>query len=243
MRTIRAEENRRQFLAGAWAGMPIVFGYIPVAVAYAIMARQAGFSVLETCLFSLAVYAGAGQMMATGMVAAGSAVTAIIITVFVLNLRHFIMSTCVIRRLGKAPLWQRLLCGAGVTDESFAVYSTGADTDRNGFYFLGIAGVSYLSWNIGTLIGAIASDLLPAILTKSLGISLYAMFIGILIPGLRGKWRLSLLVLASAGLNTLLCRFLSSGWALIIATLFCAGVGALLPGKEEESDKETEETQ
>ena len=36
------------------------------------MARQAGFDIFETCFMSVAVFAGASQMMAVGMYAQGA---------------------------------------------------------------------------------------------------------------------------------------------------------------------------
>ena len=37
----------KQYLRGLRAGIPVIFGFIPVGIAYAIMARQAGFSTLQ----------------------------------------------------------------------------------------------------------------------------------------------------------------------------------------------------
>lgn len=54
------------FWTGARLGIPVILGYIPVGIAYALIARQAGFSVLETCMMSVFVYAGASEMMAAG---------------------------------------------------------------------------------------------------------------------------------------------------------------------------------
>ena len=45
------------FWTGARLGIPVILGYIPVGIAYALIARQAGFSVLETCMMSVFVYA------------------------------------------------------------------------------------------------------------------------------------------------------------------------------------------
>ena len=64
--------KRDEYLAGARAGIPVLLGFIPVGIAYAIMARQAGFDIFETCLMSVAVFAGASQMMAVGMYAQGA---------------------------------------------------------------------------------------------------------------------------------------------------------------------------
>ena len=68
--------KRDEYLAGARAGIPVLLGFIPVGIAYAIMARQAGFDIFETCFMSVAVFAGASQMMAVGMYAQGAGLAA-----------------------------------------------------------------------------------------------------------------------------------------------------------------------
>lgn len=219
------------FWTGARLGIPVILGYIPVGIAYALIARQAGFSVLETCMMSVFVYAGASEMMAAG-------IAAIVLATFILNLRHFIMSACVMNGMRSEKRAFKELAAFGVTDEVFAIYTTQKKLERPGLVFLGMALISYLSWNLGTVIGAVASDFLPALLTAALGVAMYAMFISLLAPSVRGNGRLGLLVLLTAAVNTLLSRFLDSGWALIASTLAGAAAGVFfveLP-KEEDAD-------
>ncbi len=250
------EKNRALFTAGVRAGLPIMLGYVPIGIAFAVMARQAGLSVGQTCLMSLTVYAGASQMMAAGMLAHHGAFLAIVLATFVLNLRHIIMSTCVMHRMEPAPLSLRLLAAFGVTDESFALFTTGTGKSRSVFFFLGIHIAIYLSWNLGTLLGALAMDLLPPILTASLGtllgalamdllppiltaslgVSLYAMFVSILMPDLPGNGKLALLVLLTAVCSTLFSRVMASSWALIVSTLLCAFAGSFFVELKEEAD-------
>ena len=217
--------KKTQYLSGIKAAVPVILGFVPVGIAYALMARQAGFTVAQTCGMSLAVFAGASQMMAVGMYEQGAGLIAIIIATFILNLRHFIMSTCVINRMKDADTKTRLLAAFGVTDESFALFSTEEEKKCSAMYFLGLITVTYLSWNAGTLMGAVASDFLPPILTASLGIALYAMFIAILTPNLTGNLRLGILVILTAVCNSILTNFVSSSWPLIISTLLCAFIG------------------
>ena len=66
------QSKKHQFLAGLHAGIPIIIGFIPIGIAFAIMARQAGFTVLQTTGMSITVFAGASQMMAAGMTAQGA---------------------------------------------------------------------------------------------------------------------------------------------------------------------------
>lgn len=228
----RASNN--QYVLGLKAGVPVMLGFIPVGIAYAVMARQSGFSVPQTCLMSVTVFAGASQMMAAGMYARGAGMAAIILTTFVLNLRHIIMSLCVSERMEKASLPVRLIMSFGVTDESFAIFTTVKKENCTVKFFLGIVTVTYLSWNLGTFIGAVFSDFLPAFLTAALGVALYAMFTALLVPGVKGNPKLLLLTVLTAILNTLLTRFMDSGWAIIISTLSCAAAGVMFVELKEE---------
>ena len=232
--------KRRQFALGLKAGIPVVLGFVPVGIAYALMARNAGLTVLETCSMSVFVFAGASQMMAAGMVGGGAGLFAIVLATFIINLRHLIMSTCVMNHMQDGSVPARLIAAFGVTDESFSIFTM--EKKHNSIrFFLGLILSTYLSWVAGSFIGAIASDFLPEIVTLSLGVSLYAMFIGLLFPALRGNGRLALLILLTAVTNTLFNLFLTSSWALIASTLLCAFIGCFfvdIGGEKEEKANE-----
>lgn len=229
------QERKKSYLAGARAGIPVLFGFVPVGIAYAIMARQAGFTALQTCAMSLTVFAGASQMMAVGMYAQGAGLAAMILATFILNLRHLIMSVCVMNPLRAAPVGLKLLAAFGVTDESFAIFTTQKE-ERSIAYFLGLITVTYGSWNLGAVLGVVASDLLPPILAASFAVGLYAMFIALLTPNLRGNWRLGVLVVLTGVCNCLLTQWMESSWALIVSALAGAFAGVFfveLDGEKE----------
>ena len=230
------------FFAGMRAAIPVILGFIPVGIAYAIMARQAGLSVLQTTGMSLAVFAGASQMMAAGMYGQGAGLLAIIVATMVLNLRHVIMGSCVVNRMPAGHTGKKLLLAFGITDEAFAIYTTVDKKWCTLSYFAGVSIVSYASWVLGSLIGALTSDLLPPIVTASLGIALYAMFLGLLLPGVRGNGRLALLVVLTAVCNTLLSQVIAPSWALIVSTLLCAFLGVFFVDlKDEATDSRQKE--
>ena len=149
---------KQQYIAGLRAGSPVILGFVPVALAYAIMARQAGFTVAQTCGMSLLVFAGASEIMAVGMYTQGASLIAMILATFLLNLRHIIMSTCVFNRMEPTHPAARLLAAFFVTDESFAIFTTSGDEHRSVHFFLGLATVTYVFWNLGTLVGAIIKN-------------------------------------------------------------------------------------
>lgn len=141
---------------GLRAGIPVILGFIPVGIAYAIMAKHSGFTSLETILMSVTVFAGASQIMAVGMYAQGANLTAMILATFILNLRHLIMSTCVVSRMKKDSVFLKILATFGVTDESFAIFTTERECNCSAMYFLGLITGTYLSWIGGSAIGTVA---------------------------------------------------------------------------------------
>ena len=229
---------RRQYLRGVHAGLPVIPGFIPVGIAYAVMALSAGFNAAETILMSVTVFAGASQMMAVGMYTQGAGMLTIILATFMLNLRHLIMSTCVIHLIRHSPLPVRLLASLGVTDESFGIFTTGQAEDHTAAYFFGLINVTYSAWIAGTALGVFASGLLPDVLTSSFSIALYAIFIGIMVPNLTRNLRLALLVLMTAGCNTALSQMMDSSWALILSTLICAALGVFFVDPDTEGKQE-----
>lgn len=213
------------FRAGLKAGIPIVLGYIPAAIAYALSAKEAGLSLGETSLMSMMVYAGASQMIACQMIAQSAGLIGIVLSVFLLNLRHLIMSACLSLKVQASSLARRLLLAFGVTDEVFGLLSSQNGQLSSG-YFFGAALASYLSWVLGSIAGYLAASLLPPILSASFSIALYAMFIALLMPAVKGNFRLLILVLFTCVLNALFGAFLPSGWALILSAVLAAAIGS-----------------
>ncbi len=229
-------DKKKEFFRGLKLSIPVILGFIPVGIAYAIMANQAGFTILETVLMSFAVFAGASQMMAVGMYAQGTAIIAIIFTTLILNLRHLIMSTCVVNKMKKTKVLIKLLAVFGVTDETFSIYLS--DKEEGSIWtFFGLFLGAYLSWILGSLIGAVTSSFLPVIIMASFGIALYAMFIGILMPSLTKNIKLTLLIIMTAALNTILSIFIDSSLSLIISTLVCAFIGIFFVDLQEDKNE------
>lgn len=217
--------HRKQFLLGVKSGIPVMIGFLPITLTYATLAIRTGLSVSETNVMSIFLLAGASQMMALNMMSIGAGIFEIVLATFILNLRHLIMSICVMNELKETPTGLKLLLSFGITDESFAIFSTKPQEQRNGYFFAGLAVTTYLSWIVGTIIGSMLAQFLPLIVLNSISISLYAMFIGLLLPNIKKDLRIGPIVLIGILLNTLLRTYLSSGWAIIISTVVSAYLG------------------
>lgn len=91
----------REFIRGLCSALPIALGYLPVAVAFAVISRTQGIPDFFIVAMSLLVFAGASQFAAAGMWGGGGSVGAIVLATFVLNLRHLLFSASLSRRLEK----------------------------------------------------------------------------------------------------------------------------------------------
>ena len=221
--------RREKFIDGCRKGIPITFGYVPMGIGYAAIAIKAGMTPLQTVSMSVLVYAGAGQIIAASMLLSGATAMAIILTNFVVNLRYFVMSTCVLNQVEGSNTPLNILAAHVTVDESFAMFSLSEDS--NIWIYLGIAIIAWLSWIFGAAIGVVVLDLLPVIVTNSFNISLYALFVAILIPSIKESKQIALLVFITAVLNVVLGQFLGN-WSLIVSTLVGAAIGMYIVDDE-----------
>ena len=225
-----------QYLSGVKISLPVILGYLPVAIAFAVMASEAGLSRLEIILMSTLVFAGGSQIMAIGMITSGATMLSVVIGTFVFNLRHVIMGSYIMKKVGKTSTVQKLTTANGITDESFAIISATPEEKCTIPYLFGILTVTYGSWVLGTILGAFISVLIPPSVSDALGIALYALFISLLIPSVKKSIRLVILVVFTAILNTVLTLLLpdsAQSWAIIISSLVSAFVGVFFVKDEE----------
>ena len=218
----------QSYLYGIKKSVPVFFGFLPVAITFAIMAVGAGLTSLETVAMSVFVFAGASQIMAVGMMGAGAGALSIVLATFVLNLRHVIMSTCIFRKVRIKNAFLKLISAMSVTDEGFALITTEDDDSCDLPFILGIITLTYLSWVFGTVVGVVASNILPDVIANSFAIALYALFIALIVPDIKKSFRLFITVAVTALLNTAFCLFIESSWAIIISTLAGAAIGTFI---------------
>ncbi len=220
--------SKQLILTGARHALPIVLGYVPVGIAYAVYALQSGFSEFELLLLSFTGYSGSGQFLTVDMTAKHAGVLAIAVGVFLLNFRYFIMSACVFNRFKKLSLIKRLLMCHLITDETFAIFTTAEVALVSEAYFIGLFVTSYIAWISGAVLGIAASAFLPPYVTAALGIALYALFIAIIMPGCKRDLKIFAMVVFTALLNCalILLAHFDTCWAVVISTLTGAILGA-----------------
>lgn len=212
-------------------GTTIGLGYLPVAVAFGITAKPI-LDLLATGLMSAMNYGGAGQFLTLQMLNDSSYI-AIIIAIFILNSRMFVMSFKINYDLRHLNIVKRFMVSLFVTDESFALTSRyGPERKTFADYFITVF-VSYIFWVVFTIVGYLTGEIMSERLVIASGIALYALFIALLMPSLESNVR-NIIV---AGLGMTLHLFLievgiAPGIAIVIAMLTAASVGLLLELRE-----------
>jgi 4-azaleucine resistance transporter AzlC len=222
----------QMFQKGVKVGLPITIGYVPVAITFGVLATQSGLSLLELTLMSAFVFAGASQFMGVNMIVAGISAIEIIIATFVLNFRHFIMSLSLMNEFRHTmTLGRRFGLTLLLTDESFAVSSIHKhekDGSHGALFFVGLYLSGYLSWVFATFLGGLLGEVIPEQLSQSMGIAIYALFIGLLVPSVKKDIKLGLIAVLAMLINVLASQFVSSGWALVSGIIIGGFSGVFL---------------
>lgn len=213
--------ENKQFLAGLKAGMSIAIGYFPIALTFGLLAKTAGLSIIEATAMSIFVYAGASQYISLSLIAAAVDPLLIVLNTFVVNIRHFLMTASLNERMHPAKKWVKAIYAFWITDESFSVLATSKKGRISTSYALGVGLIAYASWVIFTAVGHVIGANLPNFLQAAMSIALYAMFIGLLVPSMKGNRKVVMLAGIAAVIH---CFFyftglLSTGWAILVATL------------------------
>ncbi len=183
---------RRSFSEGLRASVPVVVGYLPAAVAFGVAAQSAGLNATETVLMSLIVYSGASQFALAGLLAAGASWLAMAAIGLVLGIRHVLYGPSLVPHLRRLDTARAAVAAFGLTDEVFAVASvklTPGQTPLTGFgWLLGLETGAYVSWTLGSWIGAVAGtavvSALPS-LAPALSFALPALFVALLVSLVR----------------------------------------------------------
>ena len=189
----------KYFINGVKESYPIVLGYLPIGIAFGVLASSVGISPLGVLFISLVLFAGSAQFITVSMLASLASGVSIIMTIFVVNFRHFLMSSSYSKYFKKENNRTLAFMAFFVTDESFAIGINKARYDEESFnkdYLLGVELTGYFSWALFTTLGAMLGGFIPDFRVLGLDFALPAMFIGLLALLIKSKRDLLACVLA-----------------------------------------------
>ena len=214
----------RSFTQGFRAAAPLWLGIVPFGLVYAVVARDAGLSLIETQALSVLVFAGSAQFSAAGLFGSGAAALEIVSTTFLLNVRHVLYGLSLGRRI---PLrgWRRVTAAYFLTDESFGVVA--AREDHTFAFLLGAEFSVFATWNLATLGGALVGTAIPD--PEKLGLDLVfpLAFLALLVPLVRARVEL-LVAVVSGSVAYVLAEALPNGLPILVTGVAGSLLGASL---------------
>ena len=215
-----------ELLAGARDTFPLIVGAIPFGLIFGALAISSGLSFAATMAMSSIVFAGSAQFIAVGLVLAGTGWPIIVLTTFVVNLRHALYSATLAPYVKQLSLRWQIPLAFWLTDETFAVvaarYTREGDSPHLRWYYLGSALFMYSNWQICTFLGLTVGRLIPDATAWGLDFAMPVTFIGMVIPYLKNRPMWATVVVSGA--VALLAYPLPHKLGLIIAAL--AGIAA-----------------
>ncbi len=227
------------FKKGLKDGIPICLGYFSVAFAFGIFAIENGLTVFQATIISLTNLTSAGQLAGVPIMMGGT-LPELAISQLIINSRYSLMSVSLSQRFShKVKLKDKLFISYANTDEIFAVaISQKGEIGKR--YMLGLMLLPIIGWTGGTLIGGVAGNILPPMVTAALGLAIYGMFVAIVVPVAKKEKATAICVAIAIALS---CAFkyipllskVPTGFTVIICSVVAASILAVVaPIKNEE---------
>ena len=223
-------------------GVPIGLGYLAVSFSLGIAARNAGLTALQGFVASLLTNASAGEYAVFTLIAANAGYWEVAVMTLVASGRYLLMGCALSQKFAPdTPMLHRFLVSADLTDELFAIAVARPGT-LDLWYSYGAFLPALPGWSVGTALGILAGNILPARLVSALSVALYGMFLAIIIPPAK-KDRVVLALVVVSFLLSAVCAALpllaeiSAGTRTILLTvLLSAAAAVLFPVKEADGD-------
>ncbi|MEK3889514.1 AzlC family ABC transporter permease [Bacillus sp. FSL K6-3431] len=231
---IKTDQHEDTFLQGVKDCLPTLLGYISIGFAFGIVGVASNLTILEISLLAILVYAGSAQFIICALLVVNTPLSAIILTTFIVNLRHLLLSLTLAPYFTKYSTAKNIGIGALLTDESFGVAVTKiAQTGKlNEKWMNGLNITAYLFWIIACMLGAICGQWISNPEALGLDFALVAMFIALLVLQLQNvaskklKHNLSLIAYMVIAM-ILLSFFVPTHVAVILATVIVATIGVV----------------
>jgi 4-azaleucine resistance transporter AzlC len=201
--------------------IPVFMGYIPLGIAFGLLAVKVGIEWYYACLMSIFIYAGSAQFLCALLFSEIASLVEIFAAIFLLNLRHFFYGLSMINEFRHMKGFAKKYSIFALTDETFALLkSLELGKEEKEKAFVGVAFLNQTYWIAGSFIGSFGGDLLPFDF-KGIEFALSALFVVLSIELYqRSKAKTALFLSLAVGFFALLC--LPPSHMLILSLLICS---------------------
>ena len=167
--------------------VPIFFGYISIGIPFGLMVVNAGYPWWMALFMGLTIFSGTVQYIGIGLMAAGAPLPAFLITQFFVGIRHIVYGLSLLKKydISNVGRWKYFLIFA-LTDETYALVTSTevSEGEHPGQFYSLIAGLNWLYWLTGGVIGAVLGTVLPFSFA-GVDFALNALFIVIMIEQIK----------------------------------------------------------
>jgi len=233
----RMSDNKpswNEFINGVKAELPILVGVVPFGMIYGVSAIQAHIPAEISQAMSSVVFAGSAQFAAAALISQNTPFLVILLTIFVLNIRHIFYSASLAPHLKDLPLRWKMGLAYLLTDEAYAATVTHFEEATHGiagykhWFLLGAGMTLWTGWQLSTAAGILLGLQVPP--GWSLDFTLTLTFLAFLFSSV--KDRSSALAALAAGVSALLFAAVPYKLGLVAATLVGVAAGMFLEGKK-----------
>jgi len=224
----------RDGFVGSLALVPSVFVYGTV---FGGLAVQKGMTAAQVLGMTVLVFAGASQFVAVPMLAAGAPAVAIVVTTYVVNMRHYLMAATLAPAFRGYPRRWLALIAHLINDESFAV-AVARSRPPDARVYLGSAAAISGAFVAGVAVGVALGGLVERPERYGLDFAFPAVFLALVAVQLRHRadW---LVAIGAAALAVALALVLPGNWHIVVAGLVVSLLAAsLLPVDDADEGEE-----
>jgi 4-azaleucine resistance transporter AzlC len=218
--------RRAEFGQGIIAVLPLLLGVFPFGMIYGVLALQAGIQAAPAMAMSSILFAGSAQFIAAQLFGTATPALVIILTAFIVNLRHALYSASVAPSINHlSNPWKGILAYL-LTDEAYATvitrYNNLGTQPLTHWFFLGAGLGLWSCWQISTALGIFLGTQIPS--AWSLDFTLALTFIALVVPAL--KDRPAVVAALTGGIAAVIFYPLPYKLGLVAAALLgiCAGL-------------------
>lgn len=229
------------FKRGFRNGIPIGLGYLAVSFSLGIAASNVGINGTQSFFASILCLASAGEYAGFTLIGAGASYLEMAVMTFVVNARYMLMSCSMSQRMSPdTSVIHRTCMAYSITDELFALAIA-----RPGYlrpeYSYGATLASAPLWAIGTTLGCIVGNIMPANLASAFSVALFGMFIAVIVPPARTNRVIAYLIaicfaLSAAAHYLPSLSSISSGTKTIVLTVAISAIAAIVHPQAQRED-------
>ena len=234
---VPASNNIQQnmFIQGVKDCVPTLMGYISIGLAFGIVGIASNLSILEIFLLAILLYAGSAQFIFCSLIVVNAPISVIIMTIFIVNLRHLLMSFSIAQYFTNYSIKRNIGFGTLLTDETFGVAIVKANQEGRltGSWMDGLNITAYLTWMAACTIGGVVGQFLPNPQQFGLDYALIAMFIALLILTLNSLPKTKIMHYVKLIAIVVVCMYgflyiMPSHVAVLLTTVVVASIGVIM---------------